>query len=572
MAEPRPYPNTDAAEQQAMLTLMNLIDQRLVKADVRTRDKYPNVDGTLELVNDAQVPIGKVEVQVRKIGDGTKKYSCPSSLVAYSRVSTLPVIFVGVDTSTNQAFWRQIAPTMPEYKENQQSFTLRFEGTDTIDGSLTYLQRWIALIRDYQQRITEFPPLRAEVANKLKLEGLEPQDKEALQRFIEVMNNLLDNDFIAIKELLFPGVWKLGIGLTYPDKENVFYQIYSIPYGEPLPLVCKLEGVNFNSAQSNLNPLVQVLGPRDTLAKPTDKGREWVLERVARVVKGMDFSVYGEKLAGEVLLNFIDTYYRCLGIEPERDRYALGDLENVLNKYLPGICASFIMKSPTRSDGVYSLIDLDQLSSYLVDNDIKPVLLRDSTASFVISSRRCSLRAVYQSLRYLLANQVRNIDRLFARRTVLLSPGPNFIWSGYSRDDETKSVQRILESSIYEYSLLVKGNRLQLPNSPYLDSSTSIVFEYQPGGSVIFQPPRLIEYHLANTLGSLAKVLVFFKGDEGGQIDGNKFPIITMNGNQYEATFTSVSEAAFFFDRMPLLNRTYAMLRQDLSTQYGWRI
>jgi hypothetical protein len=86
--DPRPYSLTDPAEQESKTVLESLLDHHFVKTDIRTRDKIPNIDGTIELVDKDQIPIGKFEVQLRTIGKNETKYSCPSSLVSYSKKST----------------------------------------------------------------------------------------------------------------------------------------------------------------------------------------------------------------------------------------------------------------------------------------------------------------------------------------------------------------------------------------------------------------------------------------------------------------------------------------------------
>ena len=83
MSRPAPYSNTDSAENRAVTIFLYRIDSRYVKADIKTRDKYPNIDGTVEIVDDANTPLGKIDVQVRAISTGVRKYSCSSSLVAY---------------------------------------------------------------------------------------------------------------------------------------------------------------------------------------------------------------------------------------------------------------------------------------------------------------------------------------------------------------------------------------------------------------------------------------------------------------------------------------------------------
>ena len=104
MTKPTPYSNTDAAEENAVVIFRSLLDPKRVKADIRTRDKYPNVDGTIELVDQENRPFGKFDIQVKKIGDGKNSYSCPATLVGYSEVSTLPVLLICTDVSLSKVY------------------------------------------------------------------------------------------------------------------------------------------------------------------------------------------------------------------------------------------------------------------------------------------------------------------------------------------------------------------------------------------------------------------------------------------------------------------------------------
>ncbi len=567
MVEPKPYPPTDSAEQETVATLQSLIDSRFVKTDIRTRDKYPNIDGTFELVDEQQVPLGKIEIQVRKIGNEEKKISCPASLVGYSKVSTLPVILIGVDTSTKRAFWKQITPMMPEVKENQNSFTLHFsKSSDAIDDKGTYIQRWIGIIHDYQERISMFPILSAEVANKLTLEVIEPQDREMFQRFIDTINNMLDNDFIAIKELLFLDVWKLGVGLISSDQRRLRYQIYKIPYADPAPLVCRLEPRSFFSAQRDPNTILESWSSRARFTDPEEAGREFVFERVKNVVKHRALPIHGQMLAADVLIAFVDRYYRCLGIDPWLDQYSFEVLDYAINQHLFGVCAAIAMKM-TQDKGVRLLLDLDEASRYLERNDVTPVAPSDTYVNLYIRSKPISLRSVFESLRYLSASKITTIHRPFAaKRTAPLSPGANWIWSGYSRDEEVRSVTHILRSSVDEYSTFVRGNRLRFPNSPYLDSDTSIVFEYEPVGSTTSDGPGLNEHWIDNPKRTLPQLLVFVKSEEDRRIDTSGFPVVTINGDQYNSSSSSLGHAGFLFQPTPVLNLIYRMLTYDLST------
>jgi hypothetical protein len=570
MKKPAPYPSTDTAEQEAVTVFRTLIDLRFVKDDIKTRDKYPNVDGTLELVDREQVPLGKLEVQIRKIGEGKTVYSCPASLAAYSGVSTLPVLLVCVDPSTKRAFWRQITPVMPEYKENQESFTIHFsESSDSIDEDGAYIQKWTAILLDYRERIAKFPTLCAEVANMLNLDNIATQDRKMFQHFIGTVNSLLDSDFIAVKQVLFPDVWRLGVGVLSADQDRLWYQLYRIPYGEPAPLVCKLESGALSSNQPNSNAISEHAWRRESLASPEEAGRQFVLEYVQRVVKRRDLPIHGRLLASDVLISFVDQFYHCLGIAAGRDSYLVADLDYALNRHLPGLGAAIVL-SMTQGSGGYFHLDLDWVSRYLAENDVPPVSPNDCPVHFSMGTRWFSVRSAFESLRYLLANEIVSIDRPFARRTIALPPGSHWMWSGFSREDEISSVTRILTKSAEEYTAFVRGNRLRFPNSPYLDAMTSIVFQYEPAKPAegFTGGPNLEEYHIVDPHQRLPKVSVFVKSEKDREIDVVDYPIITILENQYQAASWAYGVADFLFERMPVLNLIYRMLARDLSNHY----
>ncbi|MBN2230169.1 MAG: DUF4365 domain-containing protein [Candidatus Thorarchaeota archaeon] len=568
MAKPTPYSTTDAAEQDAVSTFESLIDSHFVKPDIRVRDKYPNVDGTIEIVDQERVPLGKLDVQVRTIGPDERKYSCPTSLVAYSEVSTLPVILICVDPSTQRAFWRQITPTMPEYKENQQGFTIHFsEHSDAIHDSDMYIHKWTDIVLDYRERIAKFPLLRSEVANTLELDSIEPQDRESLQQFIDTINNLIDNQFIAVKKVSYPNVWKLGVGVFHSDQQRLVYQIYRIPYREPWPLVCKLDDGSLLSDQYNPYAIAEHSIERKDFSNPEDVGRRFVLKHVQRFVEQKAFPIHGRMLAADVLVSFVNKYHRCLGIAPDQDSYSVTDLDYALNHHLFGVCAAIATRM-TQGSGNYIHLDLDWISRYLIEKNVEPVSLNAKSVRFSIGSEWFSVRSAFESLRYLLAKEVAAIERPFAKRASL-PPWGHGIWSGYSQEDEVRSATHILENCLEEYATFVQGNRLRFPNSPYLDQETSIIFEYYPVKlAANYRGYSLLkEHHIRGARSGLPKLSVFVKTEENYPVVSHRLTV-KIGDFQYQAVRSTICDATFFFRQSPVLNLVYQMLSDDLSEHY----
>jgi len=161
MTNPASYPANDAAEKDAINLFECLVDSNYIKTDIKSRDKHPNIDGSVEIVRkeeDRYIPIGKFDIQIRKIPGGATKYSCPSSLVGYSKVTLLPLLLICADTDEKRVFWKHVTVDMPEFKENQDKFTIKFDpAVDVIDKNLTYMSRWTEIVESYQQQRASYP-------------------------------------------------------------------------------------------------------------------------------------------------------------------------------------------------------------------------------------------------------------------------------------------------------------------------------------------------------------------------------------------------------------------------------
>jgi len=296
-------------------------------------------------------------------------------------------------------------------------------------------------------------------------------------------------------------------------------------------------------------------------------GKDFLINTVKKIIEKRALPIYGQWLATDILISFVDSYYSCLGVTPGLDQYPVKDLEYALYQHLNQICAALVNKIGCGSSTQIT-IDLDILSNLVQSTGITPVSSPHTSANFIIQSRSFPVKTAYDALRYLTANQIAVITRLIGKRDLPLSPGGNWIWSGYTHKNEIDSVTNILNHSVEEYKVFVKKNRFQFPNSPYLDLNTSIIFEYEPIGSTNFGGPGIREHHVANINHLLPQQLVFVKGSEHNPVEMSKFPQIKIDGTAYDCSFSSTGIASFFFQRTPLLNLLYRMLSHDLLKHY----
>jgi hypothetical protein len=69
LTKPAPYPTTAIQEVLAINILRNLLDPNQVMLDIRQLDRVPDIDGHVDILDKGHHPIGKLEVQVKKLPD-----------------------------------------------------------------------------------------------------------------------------------------------------------------------------------------------------------------------------------------------------------------------------------------------------------------------------------------------------------------------------------------------------------------------------------------------------------------------------------------------------------------------
>jgi len=567
MPQPSPYSSTDSAEQKAIATFNATINPHYVKGDIRSRDKFPNVDGTLEIVNKDQVPLGKLDVQIRKIPKDATKYSCPATLAAYSGVSTLPLILVCVDTDNKRCYWRAITPTMPEYKPDQQTFTVRFQDPgDVIDPEEVYIEKWAQLVQDYQERISQYPTLRKELASRLSLENVPVEVCEFFQRYIDEVNSLFDKDFVAVKKLLLGDVWKLGVGIHSFNEVRVSYVTYKILYGEPSPLVCSVEDDAFDFSRRDPNRVSVNVRSRVSLGPPRTAASEYVLGHVRKVVEQRRFPIHGEFIATEVVFAFSARHSHLLRVDPNASQYSLDELREGMEVHLPRFCRQYLSGISSLDRSAIHGVDFDSISRFARSERSLPQSVEGEPLQTRVIDDSGKLNALRDAIMYLEANEVRHVARPFPSPIRLLLDSAGSFSSSLTEDEEIDIVRRVLDHSLDEYAAFARGNRLCFPDSPYLDRHACLHYRYQrgPGGF-----PWLSEFVLRDLAHCLPRVSVCFcdQPAQGIEIRDDPFAV-TIDGREYCASECRSSDASFLFRPTPTLNMAYRMLSVDLERHY----
>lgn len=295
-----PYPANNTEEIQAVVTFLKLLDLKHVKPHLNWLDRVPNTDGQVELVGDDQKPLGKIEVQVKKLPRDAISFQCPVALIHYSEQSLLPLLLVCVDVDNNKAYFRHLQRAlMPDLRPGQDTFVVHFDPKiHSISFETQYVRQWAEILEERRRRISEYPRL-SEIAARVDLSHISRVDRVYFQEYIENANRFLDMDFPAVKDQFFRGVWKLGVAVSSADPAHVYFEQYRILPGDTDIRV---------SAIAAPRPIQRHWVSRSFLRGPVQQAQDFVLRYVSDMIRAKSFPLVGKRLAKEYLFWFVDNF------------------------------------------------------------------------------------------------------------------------------------------------------------------------------------------------------------------------------------------------------------------------
>lgn len=591
---PAAYPSRNTEELEALRVFENLLDLKFTKPDLKRLDTRPNTDGTIEIVDESQRPLGKIEVQVKKIPDGATSYQCPVELIAYSERISLPFILVCVDVGNKKAYFRHLhRAMMPDAKHGQRSFVVKFDPhVHSISGETQYRLQWLEIIQEYNRRISDYARLR-QVESQLDPSHISKADRIYFQEFIDRLNHLLDYDFTVVKNYLFQGAWKLGVGVSSADQNEVIFRLYTIQPGEPAILVSGMPGLSRTDPFGQDGKIIQYnYRARSALKSAHDEASGFVLDNLKRIIDGKQLSLCGKCMATEYLFWFVDQCGVSIGIE-EADHLNVNQLNYGISVYLP---AWMSLAVPRYRD---ELIRLNQhnlqavvpvlaappfeLMANTIPSDMLAVLppevhprhqpLKNEVLDLIklgpalqpvpVCFHEVSLRSLIDAVDFLVSANVEWIERPYKPRT----SASHMIWSGYNVEALRHNMRVILVDSIDEYRMFVELNKIPLKNSIYLRQATAIIYVGNLSQWANGDYPQLRRYIVKNDDMKIPKATIIDTGEfaEDFVVDKNR---VKLRGVEREILDSRGVNPDNLFDKRPILARFYSMLQSDLESEY----
>lgn len=571
---PKPYSPTDTAEIEAIKTFKDCLNLKYVKPDIKERDKTPNVDGYLEIVNEKQVPVGKLEVQIRKIPKGSTSHPCNIELFAYSEKTSLPVLLICVDVDTKRVYWKHIQRNMAAGKEAQKTVTVVFSmPEEEIEASLLYLSKWTLIATDYADRIKNFEIIKSQLEEVSKhvspLKGLDKKSIAILQVFIDELNRLLDSEYSVVKRIFFKDIWKIGIAIHSYTDERISYSLFSIKTGHSDSLIKYIDLSAAKIFKNGPYGFMSFWGLNKMKENPQKEARELVYSRLEEILRNKMLSIANEFLCTEYLFDFIDEHLISLGLE-KKDSYSLEELQFAMQVYLPRWCliALRYVKYPKHLDhidpGLLKMLLGRVTYKEIHEETVEMIKKNIGISPFFIGSLFFSFKTVYEALSYLGENKYSKISRIYRQRNPAIWKNRTsvFVWEGYRQADLDYNASVLLNNLEKVFNDFIKINSFDSAQYNLFNKYDKVIFvhelkeNYQEKGF-----PGLRTYYLKLIEGFPEANKTECLNAKDFNI--NSFPgdIVQFRNNKYKVEQCSERIADFFFHRTPMLFLVYEALK-----------
>jgi hypothetical protein len=598
-SDPAPYPKTNTPEINAVRKFVEILDVDRIKPDVKFLDKIPNTDGTLELVNTSQIPIGKLDVQIKNLNKKNEKkpkYQCEKSFLAFCEQSILPVLLIVVDTKNSIAYWHHIDKTTLKglaKKLKKDSVNLNFNKDNIIQkDNANYIDKWSEIIEIYQKKLYDYDFL--EIQNeKLKSEFSELQKAtnisvgktnpifREIHLFLDLYNGLLDGDFQTVKNILYPNYWKIGVGILSYQDNSAQFTLYPVSYDLNDVLIKQYNSQDELYLQRVLN-YIGFYRENPIKSRPKQYAYELIEGNITEILEKHPLLVKDRFIANEYILAFINKHYLILGLDNSKADYSIAEIEFSLNTFLP-LWVQHTHNGTLNKDQKEQIIfpidyiffpsfpaDIQKASQKVADaikNGDKPLI------EVKIVSTEFNIYILQNLIAFLRSSGVDTIKREYETRHQV-NKSSYYIWEAWGEEKTVKNIKVFYNHFIRIYDLLIQIYFPTLKNDLQFYNDFNLLVIVVDFSRVSFNPTPSIEYYYLKSSTSTENKVVIYNSSE------NEIPVkrgnlrdyftngLTIEGNSYRLVSLTSSILDFIYDETPVFTSITKHLKDRMKKYF----
>jgi hypothetical protein len=347
--KPAKHTQQSFSDQEAVSSLCAWIARsRRAMPDIRANDKWPNIDGYIVLTDIGGFPQGTLKTQVKKLSKSdakakrfkfSKKESREKFLAYCEESRELPIILVGVDTERQCAYWKHIDKLYLNSLKDGEDILFPSENIITLEVS-DYVDDWLKIVKASDQKARIAEAFSAEELERIthsatRILGKENDNFRSIHLFLDKLNGQLDKDFRIIKEVFYLNAWKVGFAYYHYDANSVGYMLYPVPLASNDVLIKEVDQTLFDEFRQ------KGLGFSEHSSNPIESNPDEEVERVIKqrldtlIKHRLCKHIGSDALAREYIIAFIERYPEQLNLSPDKESYAISEIDEALNQFLP---------------------------------------------------------------------------------------------------------------------------------------------------------------------------------------------------------------------------------------------
>lgn len=573
-----------------------LAETQRAMPDLKANDKWPNIDGYIEIADENGFPKGTLKAQVKKLSikNAQKKQHTfkDDKFLTYCKESLdwIPILLIGVDLKKKKAFWLHIDHDFLD--QNGNSKTIKFSENQVIEsGKNDFVQDWEDIIALYVSKSKEFEKYKKafSILSDVITPALGKTDEKfvKIHYFLDEINNYLDYKFTIVKQIFYPNTWKLGFAYYQYKNTELAYTLY--------PISQSRNDVQIKEVDKNLHDKIQKEGlefashfSENPLEKrPKEYAKEIVKSKSLKIIEAKLLKHSGsEFLAKEFVFAFIDEFHVQMGLE-QKDKYSIAEVEKAFYTYLPlwlkvshNLLISkdgnnFNNRIKARRVHYFDpeiICVIDQKERKEIKDGVEKTLEENAPIPKIpMGNEQFPFDLFVEFFNFLKQTQ-KEIERPYKSKDFSrLKKNNNFVWGVFSKQDANANLKIFFENLLPVYENLIKNNFSALKRElSILGKADTILVSWQVKENYQDHQglPTYEMYYLKSKNKKNQPTIELLSESETKVLKDFKTREFTFKGKDYQIISRPSSVLDFIYEDTPMLNFVYHELEERLRNYF----
>ena len=602
-AKPASHPVSNFRDVQSVSLVQYLLAEHgRVIPSISSIDKWPNIDGRVEVQDEHNNLIGPLSVQVKTLASNHNlKYDCSVDFLAYCE-KVEPCLLLGVDHHTQKVYWLYFdAQSVREidYKNNKTTKTVYFKDSQYFDENTKgYIEEWTRIVEYNKQRFQSHDDLRVRteqleklLKNANKAVGMTSTSFVTIHRFLDELNRKFDTDFPTVKDFFYPQTWKLGMAFASYEPNRLEYTLFPVPFDKNDVLIKVVDSDLFEKLMQEGLGFTEHLAENPIQDQPAKFAKKFVKSKVLKLVEMKRLSHLGhELLAREFVIAFIDRFHEQMGL-PQKDEYSLPEVQFGFHRYLPlwteEAYGLLLRRQPNSTqaqimrDGYFDPDIIWRLNSKEREEILQNVSKRldEGPRPIRISTTKLDIGTFLECFNYLRQCNS-SIIRIYKKPDFSrFKTRSSWIWNAYSKEDAEYNSKIVFENLQEAYSVVVSHNFPTLKSDlDFFDGADRILVHFTARDEYqgVATGPGYNMYYVKDENPNHAKRIEIINEEQAKALnDLLRPPSIDQWGTGKNFRISAHSNGALdcVYEETPLLNLIYKLLRRKLNEYFSkWSV